>query len=470
MQICCIANCVLCLTIGAGQEKPIANSITPRDVIDGFKLNYQSFQTLRVSWRYSYQKKEALFHNKQAAASQLEKEAAFATGKEKSEMQKRADAIRFELNSAGASDVSGTLFDYWTNRQAFQIRMLVSAFEEDAEGKKDTKFPDAAVTPAMLQNVYKDIPIMSFTGDLKSGFRMWAGRKSGASYSAAVFKDHSAAGRNWLFPPLAINNKTWAEPQVWHIIDSYFVTTPVDLFTVSSLEKLGSTKVLLLSSEEVEQDAKRFVPPQVSEKYKGKLHTIKRTRAWVDPSRGFLPLKIEWDVFVTFVENDKTYSTYNGPYRRLVVEEIQKIPNAGYYPVKGCIQELRALHPSGSSNVNMEDFIRGKYNGIELGVYDEGRWDAFLVAANLQMQKGMFELPFPPNTMYYDETVQNGFLTSDPLDVLDNALIDKVPESQPLGLSSPPWRSIVILVNVALVSLIAIAYVYLKRRERRLSK
>jgi len=471
LAVLCL-NLMTHLGLDAGQA---SSDVSPKDIVDGYKLNYHNFHSLRVAWRQWDRKGEQWFRTHEGRILGLERMAKAAPSEEvKAQCLSQAKAYREMLDLPDAKKASLMHFDFWTDRQRFQIRRVSNKLEWGG-GRPvvpdDFTFPDEPLNPSTLQTAFKDISILSFNGDLTSGFRYWDGRRRQGSHTGVVYSQAPEYTQSWLFPPLAVDTKVWGQVDAWHEIDRFFLTLPVEKMSVRGMEKIGNKRTYALTCTEIQEDMKKVLAPALAEKYQGKAQTIKRTTAWVDPSQGFLPLKIEWDAYWVFKDGGESNSTYTGrPGRRLVLERIEQFAGAGAYPVRGVVQSLVLVRTieelSELVGLQFDSFLRSKPKQGETGIYEESRWEAVKVEANGDLDRGMFDLTFPHDTVYYDETRQKGFSTTDPGKLIDGAVVGTTEPAAPVRSSSWHWRTALIVLNVAGATALVIAYRLLRRREK----
>jgi hypothetical protein len=192
-------------------------------------------------------------------------------------------------------------FDFWTDRKRFQIRRVATELEQQGQTiPDDFTFPDVPLTPSSLATAFKDITILSFNGDPKAGFRFWEGRRRQDRYLGSIYNKAPEPYQAWLFPPLGVDNEAWGRAghwygpySAWHEIDRWFFAYPLKDMAVRGTETIGGKKTYLLTYAKVHDDLRSSLPPNLLEKYKGRARRFERTTAWIDPSQGFLPLKIE---------------------------------------------------------------------------------------------------------------------------------------------------------------------------------
>jgi hypothetical protein len=451
-----------------GGEVPL-NAIHPQDLIDGYKLNFQKFKTLRVLWRHTQQNREGWFQSQKGFILRFEHQAKAAPSEtERQAFLAKADNVRKQLNSPDAKEAVIKHLDFWTDRQRFQIRRLAHEwFGPEPKAAADFRFPDEPLDESTLPTAYKDIAILSFAGDLKAGFRCWTGKQLSGSFQGVIYNRAPEFPQGWLFPPLGVDTEKWGQVRAWHEMDKYFFSMPVANMTVRGTEKIGDKTTYLLTYSKEETDIKKLVGPDLQDKYRGKLRQVERITAWVDPSQGFLPLKMEWEgCYETRDDQGKVHSSYTGPSNRLEVKQIKEIPGGGFYPLNTVHHSLRTIRPIEESiTANWNDLLQGKYAEGQKEVSQEIRCEAVKVEAGWPANLAMFELAFPKNTIYYDQPNQKGLYTSDLADFMKAAGLNGADASAvPLPGPSWQWRTLVLAVNAALIATVLGVFLWLRQR------
>jgi hypothetical protein len=443
-------------------------TLTINDVLAGYKQNYASFETLRVSWVQFQLKTPGWYEVQEAHRAKLEQAATRPelTAARKAEVRTQLAAQRTMLADPANKVKRYTAQDFWTDRHRFQVRTQPRDHQPGKEpGDERFRFPDEAPDTQGLLTTYQHMSILSFQGDLSKGFRVWEGRKRRDSHAAVVHAKFQTP-KAFPFPPLGGDNKLWGA--YWHAIDAFFAL-PAEQLTVTGTETVDGRKTHVVSHLLVNKDASRFLAASFAKKYQGSLHKIDLTRAWVDASSGCLPVKMEWESYYVLTEDGKAYSTRSRPFLTLEVKAIEHIENGGWYPTKGLLKRWGTARKQGDPpDPAFDDLVREKGNKYRWVLTEEDGWDAYLVEAGRKMPPTLFALEFPKNTVYYDQLRQKGMSTSNTQEIIENALKQVTPSRTKIPRAGPArHNTILVALNVVAFAAVVGLYVLLRRRAWR---
>jgi hypothetical protein len=451
-------------------QQPDSLELRPADLVSGYRLNLGKFKSFRVTVRYSKQNREQWFREQEARILSYEKGVNESTNEdEKVEYLSALQRIQDSVKNPKAGEPVFSHFDFWTDRKGFQTRRFTEGDLIGAKGAKsipaEFRFPDEPLADqGSLATTFKHIPIVSFDGDLKAGFRAWNGYL-GSSYNASVWPKAPEYGEGWpLFPPLGVESEAWGKTLTWHEIDQFFAL-PVEQLSVEGTELVGGTKTYRLAHIK-ERPIASSLSQQLIKKYP-KARSFNKTVAYVDPSRGFLPRKIAYYTDVMLEESAKPFAGRNDPWGILEVKRIELIPRGGFYPMEGIAQSFDYELPAVRRVERLRDLegsIKGKYRTDKRGISDETAWLVTRVDAGWEPSPGMFDLPFPDNTLYFDQIKQKGMLTGDPAKKIDENVQPLPPPVLPAP--NPTRRYILVGTNVALIIFVVVLFVVVKRRKK----
>ncbi len=443
--------------------EPQQNELNAKDLVNGYKLNLQKFKSMRVTWRYMHEKGEEWFRENEAAIIVHNKAIRECTSP--TEKKSLKDSLAwFEEQAKYAKTITIMHFDFWTDRKGFQTRRVSEMEWGDKKIPRNFTFPDALADETTLATDFRDIPIISFNGNAELGFRGWFGVR-GNKNAASVLAKAPESSQRWLFPPLGVESEDWGDVGGWHEIDRFF-TLPIANMSVEGTDKIGDKEIYLLAHNKVDSELRHSLTPELLKKYQGKAKRYEKTVAWIDPSQGFLPLKIGYYYDFTFEQNAKPFSKGKNPGQLLEVEHIKQIPGGGYFPVKGVLRSFRhkmSMEKLIEQRFDLEGVIKGKYKVGPIGIFQETSWEAFKVDADWETTTGMFDLRFPTKTVYADRTKLKVMSTDDPSKAIDQTL-EKMP---PPVLPARSWgpRLIFIIVNIVLIGVLIVLYRF-KRRQK----
>lgn len=360
---------------------------TPSALFDRYRANFDAFSTLKVRW------KRVQSHTAAAVAS--EEAQIVALQSRIAEMD--PDAPKYhELNQQlnarrtirGGMGVPRPLFQtFLTDRKRFMLRSAPAGWEVGHPGD-DWKLPDVPVTEASMTRDYQGFELVSFDGDPAHGYRWITPFAGGASamIRARLYQDD----RNEL-PPLAVNRLLEGRPR--HPLDEFFNNDPKTFRAVRREAIDGRPAVLIEQALDGSLRSLGTGRPQPGGAGKG-FEQLGVTRAWIDPERGGLPLRIEWS---QELRKDGQLQPGTGkPYKVLEVTEILSVGGA-FYPTRGMIRTYGLAPAEAAKNA------AGKpYDASALVPYEETTWHAARVEANVPLGES-FALPFPKGSYYYDE-------------------------------------------------------------------
>jgi hypothetical protein len=245
------------------------------------------------------------------------------------------------------------------------------------------------VTEASMRQDYQGFELVAHDGDPAHGFRWVTPYGGGAScmIRARLYQDD----RNEM-PPLAFRKLPESRPR--HPIDELFENDPKTFRTLRRETIDGHATVL------IEQRTDAVVWPAGSAKgppagSAGSVEQFNVTRAWIDPERGGLPLKIEWSYDLR--KDGQPQPGSGKPYKVLEVTEIADLGEGRFYPTRGAIRTY-GLNPVEAAKQAADK----SFDAEALVPYEETTWHANKVEADLAPNESL-SLPFPKGTPYYDE-------------------------------------------------------------------
>jgi hypothetical protein len=346
-------------------------AITAEDVVAGFRQNLLSFATLRVTSRRVHAPTENVKEALQRFGEKLTAE--------ELEIRTRTRAYHQQ---------------FWTDRIGFQLRCPET--EQGGHAPSETfSFPEIPLNEETLPSEYSSILVFTTDGNAPSGLRMWSGIRAGAP-RGAIHIAMPAGNENCHLPPLAV--ETPAEGFVLHPIDDFFIPGPEGL-SVVGVEKYHGADTYVLERNIPDHPMTR------NWRHEGDQFTLYwRHRAWVDPQRGYLPLRIERSL--CFVNEGREYEDpwRQGPSYTIDVSEIREV-DGGYYP---CRTLEREFGMSASAPIRLcrpAEIIAGeKPPPFPSVVHRETTWEVSDVQAVVDMT-GLFDVGFPEGTLYFDQRI-----------------------------------------------------------------
>jgi hypothetical protein len=185
-------------------------------------------------------------------------------------------------NPGSTATQSVIVADYWTDGQRCLLRVpKISGPEEEYV------VPDDDIRPGSLVSQYAKIAVFSRGAGSSGEFRLWNGLDAESLGSGRVgMGPISAMVTEFAFPPLAAPDTSWDPPATWHPIDRFFAQPESEMKVLGVTGVEGAQTVVLEHTER--KPAAEFLQKQVE----GKLEVARLTTAWIDPQRGYLPLRM----------------------------------------------------------------------------------------------------------------------------------------------------------------------------------
>ena len=347
---------VVLLALVGTIEGPGPDDPSPKALFEAFRANVRAFGTLKVQWRRDEVQTEEGKAARNREITKLEADA--ANLEDGSEAFHKVNA---EINSkkqviAASWQPKVQFQTFLTDRDRFLMRDAPPNWG-GMHGDDDWLMPDVPVTPASMAKQYVGFTLIAYQGGGNPFYRWCVGQPNGVNSWGQIMVQLPG---NCYFPPLAspknANSAYWRHP-----IDAFFREDPGAFRTVGHATVDGHDTVLI----ERRTSSSPKEPP------------VEVVRAYLDPSRGALPLKIEW--FPPGADPDK-----RPLFRAMDGVEIVAVKGGGFYPVRGTIRT----------------FIDGDSGGPPVSV-EEISWQAAKVEGNAPLNDTM-ALEFPDGMYYYD--------------------------------------------------------------------
>ena len=238
----------------------------------------------------------------------------------------------------------------------------------------------------------------------------------------ARISDGGIAGAvvNFQFPPLAATAEVDGPPAQWHPLDRFF-RGPANDLTVIGQQSLHGRKTVVVRRIETK------LVPEGWDKKPGKLEIVTTDTAWVDPTQGFLPLRIESTV--NWASNGKALGApeHRTPSQVVEVTEVLKTKNGGFYPRKGTVTDYAGDPRVQQDFNNLDALFAGTDRKPVMIPYQKNDWEAYTVEAGRSMPASMFVPRFPDDVAVHDESKQTAQKP------------EAVREPLAAGDAAPPW-------------------------------
>lgn len=272
-------------------------------------------------------------------------------------------------------------FQWWCDQKSFHVRW--PKHQDDDRVKLDA----GPITPESLEESYGLVQMISRCAKNDPPARFWYGTENnprgpvGEIGSASLRTMEASVS----FPPLGVTIPEWALPHAFADIDQ-FMSQPLEAYAVAGEAELAGRKVILMDCD-LHYDVKP-IP-----KFKG------RARAWIDPRRGFIPMRLEYD---TVPAGDSKRAQFPASMGKLTafaeVDELREV-HGSFYPVRGRRQEYVADARWEMELYKKNESPDGKVNPSRLPGWRRS-WRVTKFTANAAVEPGALELAFPEGTVY----------------------------------------------------------------------
>ena len=198
----------------------------------------------------------------------------------------------------------------WTDGKSFHIRKAKDAKDEDVN-----LFPGSVSPAENLTKLYGSIRMASWSSANAPPLRCWSGNQG------RVSKTLNDCVSGTFLPPLGFVRLDWTHTRDWHALD-HFMSQEARRYSVVGRAELNGRSTIVVDG--------LFTDPEQN-------GWRERVRAWIDPTQGYLPLRLEW----RFV--DSSGKAAPNLKRHVEVSNVKKVAG-GYYPLQITRQEYTYDH------------------------------------------------------------------------------------------------------------------------------
>lgn len=408
----------LFVAVATFAASPALAQATPEDLIAGYRANSANFGTLRVVWKRVQEEPlaepdsgtEGASNRSLAERWERAGPGVFYLPREEAGRPGDGEAGRPSFLPANMSR-RVILNDYWIDRNRYQVR----APRDGIDANPDTwSFAHEPLTPESLVGTYRDYCVVSFVPSGDRLFRSWDGVDDGGTRHGSL-SNSSRHVPEFKLPPLGLPVPSWDDRATFevsrdgfreaelHRIDRFFLLPPEEMRVVRR-DVLDGQSVYV-----VEHVKLRPFPDDMTD-YPGTVETARIERAWIDASRGCIPLRIE-SLSTLYVDGAPLRPETDEPHTVVEVFEVQSVADGGYYPTRGEVRVYTADPAQGNASGathTIDDLIAGR---VERGPFRcvlwwKESWEATRVEANLPVSESLFAFEFPDNTHYYDSVAK----------------------------------------------------------------
>lgn len=280
---------------------------------------------------------------------------------------------------------------FWTDGSSFHQRW---PYWSDSERQQNPKLDQGPVwPPENLNQHYDSIKLISWSKANQPPLRHWFGRnKERSSLQASIGNQLKEIPSLHTSAPLGLKAYRWDEKLPTYSLDDSMSKIP-DQYNIVGRSQVNGQSVILVDSFSAY--------PQRSQESRW------RMRAWIDPSRGYLPLRIEWGVV------DPSNKLISGLSHHLETLEIQQVANS-FYPVRIKYQEYTLDYPTQQKRSDkLKPEERAKLAQLPIPVI-EGRcktWEVVSIKANQPIEPETLALQFPEGTVYENKIDGQKYVT-----------------------------------------------------------
>ena len=328
---------------------------------------------------------------------------------------RRAEELRASLTPERIqSRQAGWISDrsyFWSDSKSFQRRWPnnISDVELDLTPRK--------LTQAALPFYFESINVLSVIPDASPKFRFWFGASSSFPNGQGRMTDDLGRGAAYqVVAPLGTTEDNWKENRDWHNLD-YYMTQPADQYQIVGWSEFKGRRAVIIDgifSDLNEQSGLR-----------------NRYRIWVDPERGYLPLRMEE------TDVNAQNQVIRDVHRYLEVEQIDQFSES-YYPVKIRFQNYTydaVGIQKQNERIRKENLDPKSLKPLPMVPGRSETWTVTSLTPHKPMQRDELAWEFPQGALFWDDPEGERFIVS-------QSQPEAIPYSSPLplkpGTLAPP--------------------------------
>ena len=358
--------------------------VTPESLFAQFRDNTKAFKTLKLQWRRDATRTEEWATHEKMVIRDLEAKASALANTTDEYHELSQEINRRTQPFAQLLAPRRMVQSYRTNRVGYLACAAPVNWDAIHSGP-DWYLPDEPVTAESMRTTFPNFFLGAYTGDPTKGF-MWCTPLLGGTVSAQVRRLNYYADEHNYFPPLGVEKSEWGSDVLWHPIDLFF-RADFKQFTTVGRETIGGHEAVVIES-------RKETPRQKTQA--ANLRFFEINRAWIDPERGALPLRIEWS-YLEEIDGKPAPGKLLGknPWKVLETTEILDVEGGGFYPSKGIIKEYGPM-------LTKVDTTTPEAR-LPFSILQESTtWEAAKIEANQPINQE-FTIPIPKGTYYYNE-------------------------------------------------------------------
>jgi hypothetical protein len=421
----------------------------PEDLVAGYQQNRRLFDNARIVWVRRHHHMPGWFANLSFRIKQQEELAAKADISPEARDGHLETVKSYQKAMAAEEQHNGDdlLQEFVIDRAHGRFQQRVAPADWlSVHPQPPWDFPTDRPTPEALRTVYSDFAIYSFDAAFGNMCRYWAGDRFKDNHLASIVAKPPDSPQNF-FPPLACEDQSRGKQ--WHPFDEFF-SFPVAQMSVKGRTEVDGHSTYILEAQQAATPPYSYIPHEYMAKYKDRLRMIPSVTAWVDVSRGCIPLRIEWDGILTLdgrrfrpqSQPNRALSEVTQPSRALSEVKVERVEGGGYYPVKGVTRGW-AADAAAMTDYDFEKVITGQSAVTNQVLSEETSWQVGSVRVNCVTPDDL-TLAFPEKTLYSDEAQANTFVTGEAQSLLDDVIGPEgksavLPAAPAANQYSPAW-------------------------------
>jgi hypothetical protein len=193
----------------------------------------------------------------------------------------------------------------------------------------------------------------------------------------------------------------------------YFFSLPREGMSIIGHAQIDGSKCIVM--EHMHDDTTLFDNPemmQIMPPHISKIGHCAIYRAWVDPAKGFLPVRIEWNLLYSVNGKPVRYTAstdFNNECRYIfAINKIKECGNGFFYPAEATQNFYGAKATSGKTITVPLDVITGEKDPEPRPsiIYCKKKWKIFHVERNVDIASTTLDLPFPKGTGVFDGRIK----------------------------------------------------------------
>lgn len=195
------------------------------------------------------------------------------------------------------------------------------------------------ITPDNLLKSYSAVYVESWSKANHPHLRCWFGASSNGPNGQVADGWLNEFRSFYVVPPLGFTDRSRAPDYVWNELDRFMTDDPSCYHVVGRAQLEGRSMIVV---DKFPPNSDRMSSLILKLFIAASPTWLERTRAWIDPSQSFLPMRLE----KTFVDPSKKNQD-RSPHCVIEVTEVKQVAGS-YYPTRGEKQDFVTGRPLGA--------------------------------------------------------------------------------------------------------------------------